>query len=67
MQKDTIIEIPMSKSCVLMLYDSEIIRELPADLLARGLKRGKAIRRRRVFIARERQKDSKSDADGLVV
>ena len=51
-----LIEIQISKGCILVLTDVELMRELPPELLARGLKRGKAIRRRRVFDDRERQK-----------
>lgn len=56
------IEIPISGSCVLMLTDAELMASLPGELLATGIRRGKAIRRRRLFVERESQKDARTAA-----
>ena len=45
-----------------VLTDVELMRELPAELLATGIRRGKAIRRRRLFVERESQKDARTAA-----
>lgn len=44
-----LIEIPLGRGCYCMLFASEIAKNLPEDLLAKGLKRGKGIRRRRQY------------------
>lgn len=53
-----LLEIKLTGGCVLMLYDTELMAGLPEDMLARGLKRGKAIQRRRTFQKREKKRDN---------
>jgi hypothetical protein len=50
-----LLEIELTRVCMLMLYDTELMSALPEDMLARGLKRGKAIKRRRLQRERERK------------
>ena len=52
-----LLEIELSRGCKLMLYDTELMDSLPEDVLAMGLKRGKAIQRRRTFDMREKQRE----------
>ena len=51
-----LLEIELTKGCKLMLYDTELMSALPEDVLTMGLKRGKAIRRKRTFDMREKQR-----------
>jgi len=36
----SLLEIPLSKGCVLMPYDTELMSELPKELLVRGIRKG---------------------------
>ena len=47
-----LVEIKISNGCLLVLTDSELMAGLPEELLARGLKRGKGLRRRRAAAER---------------
>jgi len=51
-----LLEINIGRGCVLMLYDTELMSALPEDVLTMGLRRGKAIQRRRTFRERERKR-----------
>jgi hypothetical protein len=50
-----LLEIKLTGGCVLMLYDTELMDALPEDVLTMGLRRGKAIKRRRLQRERERK------------
>lgn len=43
-----LIEIPVTKA-VLAIYEDELVNALPRDLYIEGLRRGKAIKRRRQY------------------
>ncbi len=43
-----LLEIELTRGCLLVITDTELMRELPPDTLARGLRRGKRIQRRQV-------------------
>lgn len=49
MTDNKLIEVPVGRGCYYMLYPGEIRKHLPDELLEKGLKRGKAIRRRRAY------------------
>jgi len=55
-----LIQIPAGRGCHYMLYPQEIIRNLPQELLMKGLKRCKALSRRR-----ERERRAEEQAGRL--
>jgi len=57
MAMSRLLEIKLTGGCVLMLYDTELMSALPEDMLARGLRRGKTIQRKRTFQEREKKRN----------
>lgn len=59
-----LLEIDVGCGCTLMLYPSELRQGLAVEYWERGLKRGKAIRRRRLQTERERKLTEKGVSYG---
>ncbi len=51
-----LLEIELTRQCLLVLTDVELMAGLPQEMLARGLRRGKAIQRKRKFQQREKKR-----------